>query len=270
MRQPASKSAHPCIHAPLRTSVRRRAPAPAGWSEADDAHSVEFGCTLDYNAYKIHGFWTPIQSIHHETKIMNRPELNYRERQHHAFPPRHHAGPPHARGSLHEDTEQRILTLYESGWSIELIARELRRGRHLIVHILQSKGVFGKRRSGPAPEDSRGAAGAAEVRQEDPVVHEASPESTALEGAEPAAEVQGESQDRKTVRRARLTGKPNSAGVDDEAPKPSKPRKSKKSGPWSPQVVEALLKVVAERELDSGMSFQEVRKLVSGARRKAH
>ena len=62
-----------------------------------------------------------------------------------------------------EDTEQRIVRLYTCGQSIESITKEVGRARHLVVHILQSKGVFANRRT----ETDRG-----ESRTELPVVEE--------------------------------------------------------------------------------------------------
>jgi len=46
---------------------------------------------------------------------------------------------------MNGDTEQRIVTLYTRGHSIESITKEVGRARHVVVHVLQSKGVFGNR-----------------------------------------------------------------------------------------------------------------------------
>ena len=50
-----------------------------------------------------------------------------------------------ARGSMTGETEQRIVTLYAGGHSIESITKEVGRARHVVVHMLQTKGVFGNR-----------------------------------------------------------------------------------------------------------------------------
>jgi hypothetical protein len=76
-----------------------------------------------------------------ETGPMKRSTLPYGESLHKSNPVRYGATRPKA-GSLNEEMEQRIVMLHASGQSVASITREVGRARHLIVHILQSRGVF--------------------------------------------------------------------------------------------------------------------------------
>lgn len=75
---------------------------------------------------------------------MKQFELYYQRPWDESFQPRHFTSQKPS-GSIGEDAAQRVARLYSSGQSIESIGKEVGRARHFIVHVLQSKGLYGNR-----------------------------------------------------------------------------------------------------------------------------
>ena len=86
---------------------------------------------------------------------MKEQELYYRKPRNESFSPQHRTKPPTAWGTLNGDLQDRVVMLYTSGQSIEAISREISKARHFVVHVLQSRGIFGKHGLGPDPEEPR-------------------------------------------------------------------------------------------------------------------
>jgi hypothetical protein len=203
-----------------------------------------------------------------ETEQMKRSELYYREPRNEPFQPRSRTTQP--KGSLNEDVEQRIVTLYTSGQSIESITREVGRARHLVVHILQSRGVFGNRGMEPDRVESRTESDAVEELEEQ-LVAEDQLELQVVTDKTPEAQVAVKEPSRKMTRLRKSKAPEQLKSVTIEKPKARLPAagKAQVSGRWSPPVVDALLKVVAQSEIDPEMSMEEVMRMLSGAKRKA-
>jgi hypothetical protein len=138
---------------------------------------------------------------------------------------------------LNDKTEKRIILLYTSGQSVESIAKEVGRARHRVVHLLQTKGLFGNGQT------------VLEEPQQEPLAVEEPKELPAYESepeiARPA----------KTPRRVRSSQKASD--------KPESLATVEKPHRWSPPVLDALCKVAVESNLYPGKSLEEVRQMVS-------
>jgi hypothetical protein len=199
---------------------------------------------------------------------MTRSELYYRESRHESFPPKHRTNQPQPSGSLNEDTAQRIVTFYTSGHSIESITREVGRARHLIVYLLQSRGVFGNCRTEPDREEPKVESPAVEEQKKKLVIKERKLDPVADKGPEPKIEVQAAPRKATRIRKSKAPEQLKSVAI--EKPKAELPaaEKAPVTGRWSPQVVDALVEVVTQSEVNPGMSLDEVKTMVSGLRRK--
>ncbi|MHC1744930.1 MAG: hypothetical protein AB9873_18150 [Syntrophobacteraceae bacterium] len=161
------------------------------------------------------------------------------------------------------DIEQRIVALYRTGCSIEAITREVGRARHLVVHILHTTGVFGTVQTEPCGDEPASAdfpvqESSSEAPQPDPV------DMTA--GEIIAAPKKSVTTIRRVKRAKPAEDSPTPAAA---APSPTPPavEAARAAGKWSPQVVEALFKVVTQSETDPGMSVEDLRKMVTKPRR---
>jgi hypothetical protein len=198
-----------------------------------------------------------------ETEPMKRSELHYRTPRNESFPSRHRTSQPQPSGSVNDDTENRIVMLYNSGQSIEAVTREVGRARHLIVHILQTRGVFGNRQPEPIGEESRNELLAVEDIKEELVIEEPNPAPLAVN--RPGHEIDVEEPPRKvkSVRRPKSPEPLKSVTAEKPRPKPPAVNKTQHTGRWSPLVVDALCKVATQLDLNPGMSLEEVHKMVS-------
>jgi hypothetical protein len=97
---------------------------------------------------------------------MKQVELSYRKPRDESFQPSCRTNRK-ASGSVGEDTVQRIVKLYNGGQSIESVTREVGRARHVVVHVLQSRGVFGNRPTEPDLKESRTGAPIVEESKEE-------------------------------------------------------------------------------------------------------
>ncbi len=192
---------------------------------------------------------------------MKRSELHYRYVSNDSFSPSNRTQPPRPRGSANPNIEERILSLYAEGMSVESITREVGRARHLVVHVLQSRGVFRTTPSEPVPgePEAKGepltSPDAVTPIEEDPMASAA----VAPKDAAPPAVTR--------PRRFRASeGRPTKPQTQADPKHRDVPRKPEGDA-WSPQVVEALFEVVTKGEIDSGMSMDEVRRLVTRRRR---
>lgn len=141
---------------------------------------------------------------------------------------------------LNDKTEKRIVMLYTSGQSVDAIAREVGRARHRVVHLLQTKGVFGK---GQTKRD--------ELEDEALPVDEPK-EELAAAGSELEIAVEKPAASRRRVKTPRKAPvKPATVVSTVE-----------KTDRWSPPVVDALCKVAMQSNLYPGKSVDEVRELV--------
>jgi hypothetical protein len=192
------------------------------------------------------------QSVQHYRKPGNEP-----------FQPGRSNNQPQVRRPLNEDTEQRIVTLYTSGQSIESITKEVGRARYLVVHVLQSRGVFGNRPTEPDCEEPGTGPVAVEDMTEELVVKEQAPESVAVSG--PESEIAAKEPPRK-VKRVRKLKPPEqlqSSPAEKPTPEPATPENSSTAGRWSPLLVDALYQLVAQQDIDTGITLEEVKKMVS-------
>ncbi len=181
--------------------------------------------------------------------------LHYEKPRSEHFQPGYRTNQPSPSRSLNEASEERIVTLYTSGHSIESITREVGRARHLVVHTLQSKGIFGSRRPALHAEELDS------ERKSDPV-----PDKRANQAVERAA-----APPKKTTR-ARKPKSPNQldAVIDEKATaKTPSTERTSSTQRWSPQVVNAMIRVASESGLSLGLSVEEVKRLASGSGHKA-
>lgn len=194
---------------------------------------------------------------------MRQPVPRYRKPGSEHFQPGYHNNQPQAPRSSKEDTEQRIVTLYTSGQSIESITREVGRARHLVVHVLQSRGVFGNRRTEPDSEEPLAEPIAAESMTEEYVIKEREPELIAVDG--PGPEIATKEPPKKTtrVRKSKSPEQLQSLPAEKPMREPAAPENSSTAGQWSPLLVDALYKLVARQDIDTGMTLEDVRKMVS-------
>ena len=142
-------------------------------------------------------------------------------------------------GSMNGDTEQRILRLYNSGQSIDSITKEVGRARHVVVHVLQSKGVYGNGSTTTAQEESRPGAPIEEPKEE--------------------PELKAESVDTPTSKSLGKPKSPKNPGASAK-PQPAVAPKTPVADRLSPPVLDALCQVAGQHDL-SDMSLEEVRKL---------
>lgn len=197
---------------------------------------------------------------------MKRNELHYRKVHRDSFAPPNQSHQPHPRGSANADIEARIVALYTDGMSIESITREVGRARHLVVHVLHSRGVF---RTGPSLPDWM-----------EPV-----PESVASPSSDGGEPLDEESTGSAVEAQATVVSRDAGSAT---AARPRRFKASKTRGPradanadpgrpigaqkpaaesWSPQVVDALFEVVTQVGSDAGLSMDDVHRLVSRRRR---
>lgn len=154
-------------------------------------------------------------------------------------------------GSIGEDTPQRVVRLHTSGQSIESITKEVGRARHYVVHVLQSKGLYGNR-----PTESDDSKISARAVEEEPAS-----EILKTEGVEKPTTA-------NSRRKQKLSTKPKDRAKTQ--PKVPKTRKTPVTGRWSPPVLSALCKVVGQHDLATDMSLEEVQKLALRSKRKVH
>ncbi len=194
---------------------------------------------------------------------MRQSEIHYRKAHHAPFSSGHRGNQPQPRGSAAGEVEQKIVTLYKNGQSIEAITREVGRARHLVVHILHSTGVFGTVQTTP----SRDAEGSIAIPEHESVPE--APQSDPSDAVIPRPEVKLHKAT-STVKRIRRSKPLESSTVPAPAAAASAPPASptaRTTGKWSPLVVDALYKVVTQLETDSGMSVEELQRMVVKPRR---
>jgi hypothetical protein len=168
------------------------------------------------------------------------------------------------RSSLNDDTAERIVMLYTGGQSVESITREVGRARHVVVHILQAKGVFGIKQKETIREEPKSAALPVEEPTEAPAVEEIEPKPIVFEGSGPEIAVE------ETYEKPKLPTKPESPrklkpiAVGIPSPEPPDVEEPRHTERWLPLVVDALCKVILRFNLYPGMSPEEVQEMVSG------
>jgi hypothetical protein len=168
---------------------------------------------------------------------------------------------------MNVDTEQRIVMLYTCGQSIESITKEVGRARYLVVHVLQSKGVFGNHRTEPDREKSSTESPVVEELKEELVNEERKLETLAAKRSEPESVVEEPTRKAKPLRRSKSPGKLRSISAAKTRPKPFGGEKTPVTSRWSPMVLDALHKVVGQHDINPDMSLQEVQKMVSKSKR---
>jgi hypothetical protein len=198
---------------------------------------------------------------------MKQIEPYYRKTRNETFPPRNRTNQPKAWGSLNEDTEQRIVMLYTNGQSIESITKEVGRARYLVVHVLQSRGVFGNCRTEPDREVSRIESIVVEDVKEELVIDKRKPESIALKARESQIAMEEPPGKVKRFRKSKSSEQLKSLTVEKQIPKPPGLEKSSVKDRWSPLLVDVLCKVVAQHDLNTGMTLEDVQRMVSGSKR---
>jgi hypothetical protein len=155
--------------------------------------------------------------------------------------------------------------LYTCGQSIESITKEVGRARHLVVHVLQSKDVFGNRLTEPDREESRTESPVVEELKEKLVNEEWKPESLAVKESEPESVVEEPLRKAKLLRKSKPAGKLTSNAKT--RPKPSGAERPPITSRWSPLVLDALYKVVGQQDLNPDMNLEDVQKMVFKAKR---
>lgn len=141
--------------------------------------------------------------------------------------------------------------LYTSGHSIESIIREVGRARHVVVHTLQSRGVFGNRRP------DLHALELPSERKSDPV-----PDERANQAAEGAAALPEET---AQARKAKSPRRRKTLIEEETTAKTASTEGASDTQRWSPQVVSAMIQFASESGLSLGLSVEEVKRLTSGA-----
>lgn len=201
---------------------------------------------------------------------MKSAKLYYREPRDASFQPRHVSNKHKGWGTLTEATKEQIVTLYTRGMTIDSIAREIRRARHLVVHILQSKGLLGNRRTGlgheeaEIPSNASGEPkerGAAEERrlQLEPDVDKAVEVQLAMKI--PARKM-------TRLQRPKAAEKSKITAIKEPRADQSATQMVPDLCRWSPQVVDALFKVVGQKLLDTEVSLDQVTRMVTASKRK--
>jgi len=140
--------------------------------------------------------------------------------------------------------------LYTCGQSVESITKDVGRARHLVVHVLQSKGVFGNRQVQPDREESKTESLLVEEIKEELLNEEQKPESVVEEPPRKA----------KPLRKSESPGKLRS-NVKTR-PKPSHAENTQVTSGWSPLVLDALYKVVGQHDLNPDMGLEDVQKMI--------
>ena len=136
---------------------------------------------------------------------MKQLELYYRKPRHESFQPRPRPNNK-ASGSLNEGIEQRIVMLYTGGQSIDFVTKEVGRARHVVVHVLQFKGVFGNRRTEPDHEESRADSPVVEELKGELVDEERKP-GTLVVGSEPESVLEEPTRKSKPLKKSKLPGR---------------------------------------------------------------
>ena len=198
---------------------------------------------------------------------MRQIEPYYRKTLNEAFPPRQRTNQPKAWGSLTKDIEQRIVVLYTNGQSIESITREVGRARYLVVHVLQSRGVFGNPRTEPDREESRIESIVVEDVKEELVTEKRKPESIAVKGRKSQLAVEEPPRKVKRIRKTKSSEQSKSLTFEKPIPKPAGIEKSSVKDRWSPLLVDVLCKIVTQHDLNTGMTLEDVQKMVSSSQR---
>lgn len=193
-------------------------------------------------------------------------QLYYQKPRNESVQPRYRTN-HQAWGSMNEDTEQRIVMLYTCGQSIESITKQVGRARHLVVHVLQSKGVFGNHGTEPDREESRVESPVAEEQKEELVDEERKPEMLAIKGPEPESVVEEPPRKAKPLRKSKSPAKLRSMPAAKTRPKPSGAEKTPVTSRWSPLVLDALYKFVEQHDLNLDMSLADVQKMVFKSKR---
>ena len=193
-----------------------------------------------------------------ETKRMNQFELYDRKPRNEASQPRYRTNQPKAWGSMNEGTQQRIVMLYTDGQSIESITKEVGRARHLVVHVLQSKGVFGNRRTEPDHEESRTESPVVAELNEELVNEEREPETSAVKGSEPERVVEESPRKTKPLRASKSPGKLKAMPAAKTRPKPSDAERSPVTSRWSPLALDALCKGAGQHDMNPDISLEDV------------
>ncbi len=199
---------------------------------------------------------------------MRQSVQHYRKPGNESFQPGHRNSQPQAPRSLKEDTEQRIVALYASGQSIESITKEVGRARYLVVHVLQSKGVFGNRRAEPDYEEPWTEPVAVEDNMtEEHVIKERDLDLIAVNG--PGSEIATKVPPKKAkrVRKSKSPEQLKSSPAEKPMCKPATPENSSIADGWSPLLVDALYELVARHDIDIGMTLEDVQKMVSRPKR---
>ncbi len=197
---------------------------------------------------------------------MRQSVQNYRKPRNESFQPGRSNYQPQAPNSLKEDAEQRIVTLYTGGQSIESITREVGRARYLVVHVLQSRGVFGNRRTEPDCEEPRTEPVAVEAMQEEEEVIKES-ELIAVNGLGSEIATKEPPKKAKRVRKSKSPEQLKSLPAEKPMLKPATAEDSSIAGRWSPLLVDALYKLVEREDIDTGMTLEDVRIMVSKPKR---
>ena len=198
---------------------------------------------------------------------MRQSAPQYRKPGNESFQPGYRNNQPQARGSSNNDTEQRIVTLYTNGHSVESITREVGRARHFVIHMLQSKGVFENRRTEPDFEELRIETVSVDDIKKESIIEERTPELIAVNEPGPEITTKVPHGTAKRARKSKSPAQLKSLPAEKPMPKPSAPENSSVAGRWSPLLVEALYKIVTRHDLDTGMTLEDVHKMVSRPKR---
>ncbi len=194
---------------------------------------------------------------------MRQSEIHYRKAHHAPFSSGHRGNQPQPRGSAAGDVEQKIVTLYKNGQSIEAITRELGRARHLVVHVLHSTGVFGTVPTTPSHES--GGSIAIPEHESFPEINQSDPSDAVI--PRPEVKLNKAGSTAKRIRRSKPLERSMDPAPAVTASAPPASPAARTTGKWSPLVVDALFKVVTQLETDSGISVDELQRMVGKPRR---
>ena len=195
---------------------------------------------------------------------MKESKLHYRKPHDDSYSPRHRTNQPMPRSSLNDQIEERIVMLYTSGQSVEAIIREVGRARHLVVHILQARGVFGIKQKEAIREEPKSESLTVEELTEVPAIEDLESKPLAVEGSGPEIAVEETCEKPKLPSEPELPRQLKPIAVEEPRPAPPAVEEPRYTGRWLPPVVDALCKVIMQLNLYPGMRHEAVHKMVSG------
>ena len=103
--------------------------------------------------------------------------------------------------------------------------------------------------------------------KEELVTEKRKPESIVLKGRESQIAMEEPPRKVKRIRKSKSSEQLKCLTIEKPIPKPPSPEKSAVKDRWSPLLVDVLCKVVTQHDLNTGMTLEDVQKMVSSSQR---